>query len=78
MCIRDSGLLVCSGDHIALAEGIICLLNNQKQALTFCDNAYQRVKTIFSINCQISSYTQLYASLILTNKNIQQLRRKLW
>lgn len=59
-----TGFLVPTGDHVALANKILLLLNNRELALQMGKAGRERVKSEFSHTHMIDQYIELYRSLL--------------
>jgi glycogen(starch) synthase len=61
---EKTGLLVDEGNHSALAEAILLLLNNPRTAAEFGNAARRRVQEVFNLERYVDAYDELYRKLV--------------
>lgn len=61
---QKTGLLINSGDHHALADNLLHLIENETERHRLGENARQRVLDNFSLDIMIRNYETLYKNLI--------------
>lgn len=64
-----TGVKVPPGDVEKLADAIITVLSNQKFAADLCENALQKIRTVYSWKYIAKSTTDLYKNILEINKN---------